>query len=210
MNRIISLLVSLFPVPGRYIGEQKEFSVGDVQATVYWIPDSVLDSLGRATMSNNIWLNERVTDDLPTELVEYLFLHEHGHARRSLAGRLQFYALATLTTVGTLGLALLTMSVAVTALWNPIYSVSQGVAGLLLCLMLTLAAGAAYRHVMRTEELRAELNVVQALGPEEYRRRHQKFEDYRDRGLRAKLRRRLLYPTDDTVIERYENRVSGH
>lgn len=141
MNPIVSFLASLFPVPGRYIGEQEAFSVGDVQATVYWIPDNVLHVPGRATVLNNIWLNERARDDLSPELLEYLFLHEHGHAQRSLWGLLKLYTLALLFGLGTVGLALLTIAVGVAALWNPVFSLTDGAGALFVCLVLTLLVG---------------------------------------------------------------------
>ncbi|MCD2200632.1 hypothetical protein LPA44_12085 [Halobacterium sp. KA-4] len=164
------------------------------------MPDEVIGAPGKTTIFNTIWLNERVKCDLSTELVEYLFLHEHGHASRSPTARLKFIVLTVSLASLTVGFICLTIAVGVIGVLDPIYSLVQGAIAVLIGIVFATLTGKGYLRVIRNEELHAELNVVHELGTEEFRRRHELFEETRDRGPIEVLQRRLFYPTMDMVV----------
>ncbi|MBX0296991.1 hypothetical protein [Haloarcula nitratireducens] len=166
------------------------------------MPNAVIGTPGKTTIFNTIWVNERVKDELPAELIEYLILHEHGHASRSVAVRLKFLVLTVGLAVTTVALLFLTMIVGTTAVFNPMYSLVQGAIVVIIGLVFATFAATGYRQVRWNEELRAERNALRGLGPAEYRRRHDQFERLRNRGIIEQLKRRLFYPTVDEVVGR--------
>jgi len=198
-------LAQLLPLPGRFVGHTAEYSVGETSASVCWLPDTTIRTPGRTTIFNTIWLNERVKEDFPTELVDYLFLHEHGHARRSRLGRLKFLLLALGFGLAFVVAFCLTVAFGVEAVSNSVYSLETGIIAVTVGVGITLLAGEGYRRVLWNEELRAELNVVRALGSDEHRRRYERFEEQRDRGVLGRLRRQLFYPNADEVIATARN-----
>ena len=197
---LLKALARLLPIPGRFVGHTNEYSVGETSATVCWLPNSTIRTPGKTTILNTIWLNERVKEDFPSDLVEHLFLHEHGHARRSRLGRLKFLLLALGFALAFAVMFCLTVAFGVEAVSNPVYPLETVGIVVMISLGITVLAGEGHRRVLWNEELRAELNVVRVLGSDEYRRRYDQFEARRDRGVVGRLRRRLFYPSADEVV----------
>lgn len=205
MESSLEPLARFLPIPGRFVGHTAEYSVGETSATVCWLPDSTIRTPGKTTIFNTIWLNERVKEDLPTELVDYIFLHENGHARRSRLNRLKFLVLALSLALTFVVAFCLTIAVGVEAVSNPVYSLETVAIVVIIGFSLAALAGEGHRRVLWNEELRAELNVAQALGPDEYQRRHDRFEELRDRRALGTLRRRLFYPSADEVVTTFQS-----
>lgn len=205
VSRLRTAIARVVPLPGHFVGDTENYTAGEVSAPVCWLPNRVIGVPGKTTVFNTIWLNERVKQDLPAELVAYIFLHEHGHATRSAFDRLRFVSLTIGLAVIAAALVCFAITVGVIALFASVYSVVQGAIVVVVSLGLAAVAGEGYRRVVQHEELRAELNVVQELGPIEYRRRHAAFEERRDRGVISRIRRHLLYPSPDTVVTEFRN-----
>lgn len=111
---IKSLLANL--LPARWTREGTVFHVQGVSATVHWLPTGEMNSLGRTTVLNTIYLDERIKREYPHHVVEYVVLHELGHASRSRAFRTKHFGTRIILAILTVGLGLLAFIFASTAL----------------------------------------------------------------------------------------------
>jgi hypothetical protein len=84
----------------------------------------------------------------------------------------------------------------------PDLSLVKGIA-VLGFLAATVLVGRAHCGIKCNEEFRAERYALDQLGREEFVRRRQKWEQTVDRGVSARVQRRLFYPNEDAIL-------SGH
>lgn len=201
MDRLKSVFARRFPLPSEWMGEKFEYEAAGESAQVYKIPDNWMVAQAKTTLSNRIWLNENLLHDFSDEAVEYVFLHELGHANRNVGERLEFTLTATGSLVVSLILFFLTAKMA-----------SRAIEGLILerivVILITsaMAIGIAWVHfrIRRNEELRADLYALNKLGQEEFLKRRRKLEQAVDRGVNARVQRRLVYPDEDAILAAYK------
>ena len=168
-----------------------------VSDSVYWIPADIMHAPAKATVFNTIRLSENLTERFPQDVVEYIFLHERGHAARSRVN-LAWFLLRTTSTFVVAGLsALFAVVFGFFAATNPI---PQVVVLLVLSLFLSTVFLWLFCRVKFKEELRAEQYALNQLGENEFRRRSEKYEKIVNRNWYDRLKRRLFYPSVDTVI----------
>jgi hypothetical protein len=203
MGRIkIALLHSLFFIPSAWIGRKSEFKAAGLSEQVYWIPANMMRSLGRATVFDNIRLNENLTERFPQDVVEYIFLHERGHTNRNFA-RLVWFILGTTLTLLT---AMLSGAFVIVFTLFAVRNLTLQVVGLLglsVCLLIIFSWW--HCRIKFKEELRAEKYALNHLGENEFRRRSETLEGMVNRSWWNQLRRRLLYPSVDKVISEHDD-----
>lgn len=202
MRNGIFRLLKISVLPSAYIGRKSEIEAEGVSEQVYWIPADIMRVPAKATVFNTIRLNENLTERFPKDVVEYIFLHERGHTDRSLMD-LSWFLLGTTSTFVAAGLSVIFVIVfGLFAATNPI---PQVVGLLFLSLCLLTAFSWSFCRVRFKEELRAEQYALNQLGKDEFRRRSEMYEEIVDRSWYGRLKRRLFYPSVDTVISKHED-----
>jgi len=199
----IALLRSLFFIPSAWIGRKSEINAAGDSGQVYWIPDNIMRSQGRATVFGTIRLNENLTERFPQDVVEYVFLHERGHSNRSFARLVWFILGTTLTLLIAMLSGLFVFIFSLFAVENLTLQV-VGLIGISVCLLIIFSW--LHCRIKFNEELRAEKYALNYLGEEEFRQRSETAEEIVKRSWWNQLRRRLLYPSVETVISEHEDR----
>lgn len=195
-------LLQISVLPSVYVGRKSEIEAAGVSEQVYWIPADIMRAPAKATVFNTIRLNENLTERFPQDVVEYIFLHERGHATRSRVDRAWFFFQTTSTLMIT-GLSSVFVAVfGFFAATNPIPQVA-GLLVLSLCLLTVFSW--LFCRVKFKEELRAEQYVLNQLGENEFRRRSEMYEEIVDRSCGSRFKRRLFYPSVETVISEHED-----
>lgn len=200
MENLKSFAARRFPLPSRYIGEKSLYKAGGESATVYWVPEDRMNTPGKTTIFNNIRLSEELRRDFPGDVVDYVFLHELGHANRGGWKRV-LYVVATIGSfVATPVLALFTLIL--TGLIIPDISLLR-IGAVAAFLVLTILVGLFHCRVQWGEELKAELFALEKLGEAEFCRRRTEWEESVDRGFFSKLQKRLYYPEEGEILSAY-------
>lgn len=164
---------------------------------VYWIDAERWPIGGQYTPFGTVVLNEHRLGHLSEEAVDYVFLHEVGHGRRSNVATVSVYAVRSVVTLAAvLGLPW------VVSRWvrsvvadspptgsDPSWR-SVGSLGLIAAVVL----------VSWLDEGAAEMFAVSKLGAKSYRRRRDEFLDGAEGGLVLRSIRRLIYPHPRLVI----------
>lgn len=187
-------------VPSGWIGEKSNFEAAGESGEIYWIPDRMMNAPAKTTVFNNIRLSESLYQDFPQEVVEYIFLHERGHADRNRINQVLFAGISVLSffLFGVfLTFTIIFAVLASTNLTLPIFGVVIFFFGL------SALLGWFYCRVQMNEELRAERYALDKLGEEEFRRRHKMWENLVNRDMFSRLQRQLFYPEIETVISTY-------
>ena len=198
----IALLRSLFFIPSAWIGRKSEIKAAGVSEQVYWIPANMMRSLGRATVFGTIRLNENLTERFLQDVVEYVFLHERGHSNRSFARLVWFIIGTTLTLLSAMLSGVFLVIFSLFAVGNITLQV-VGLLGLSVCLLIIFSW--LHCRIKFNEELRAEKYALNHLGEDEFRQRSETAEEIVNRSWWNQLRRRLLYPSVETVISENED-----
>ncbi|UWG48345.1 Zn-dependent protease with chaperone function [Halanaeroarchaeum sp. HSR-CO] len=166
---------------------------------VYWVDADRWPMGGQYTPFGTVVLNADRLDDLSTEAVDYVFLHEIGHGQRSAISTVFVYAVRTVVTLAAvLGLPLLgrrwVRSVGrASSSAEAIRSSSRlSIRGL------GLVAGVGF--VSWLDEGAAEVFALSKLGVTSYRRRRREFIDGADVGVAFRSLRRLVYPPPRLVV----------
>jgi hypothetical protein len=135
--------------------------------------------------------------DFSEDVIEYIFLHERGHASQDAKTRVKFAVFS----IGSLGLAtvflLFTLVFATIVIPEPTFVRVTAVLGFICA---TILIAKSHCGIKRNEELRAEHYALDRLGKEEFLRRRQKWEQAVDRGVSARVQRRFFYPDEDTIL----------
>jgi Zn-dependent protease with chaperone function len=198
-----SLLARRLPVPSSWIGKKSEFEAAGESGDVYWIPEQKMNAPGKTTVFNRIRLSEHLRRDFSIDVVEYIFLHERGHAERGWVGRIKYVSMTFVSLLLTI-LSLLFAIVLAGIVVANISLVEAGTVGFFFGLSIWF--GWLYCRVQRNEELRAECYALNSLGEKEFRRRRNMWEKERkgQRGTFARLQRRYFYPEEDTIFSTYD------
>jgi len=189
-------------LPSVYIGRKSEIEAAGISEQVYWIPADIMRVPAKVTVFNTIRLNENLTERFPRDVVEYIFFHERGHATLSRINRVWFLLQTTLTFIA----AVLSIGFVVVfglfAATNPIPQVA-GLLVLSLCLLTVFSW--LFCRVKFKEELRAEQYALKQLGEDEFQRRSEIYEEIINRSWYGRFKRRLFYPSVETVISEHED-----
>jgi len=202
MRKDIFLLLQISVLPSAYIGRESEIEAAGVSEQVYWIPADIMHAPAKATVFNTIRLNESLTERFPQDVIEYIFLHERGHTARSRMNLMRFLLGTTLTFVAAGLSAVFVVTFGLFAVTNLI---PQVVGLLVLSLCLLTAFLWLFCQLRFKEELRAEQYALNQLGEDEFRRRSETYEEIVDRSRYDQLKRRLFYPSVDTVISEHKD-----
>lgn len=195
VRKDILRLLQISVLPSAYIGRQSEIEAAGVSEHVYWIPADIMRAPAKATVFNTIRLNENLTERYPQDVVEYIFLHERGHAARSRINLVWFLLGTTLTF---LAAGVSVGFVVVFGLFAATNPIPQVIGLLVLSLCLSTVFSWLFCRVKFKEELRAERYALNQLGEDEFRRRSETYEEIVDRSRYDRLKRRLFYPSVDT------------
>lgn len=196
---IKSLLTKL--LPAKWTQEGSEFCVQGESATVYWVSAESEEKMGKTTVFNTIYLNEQLKSAYPHHLVEYVVLHEMGHASQSRRSRIKHYTLTILFFVLAAILGALAVFFATKSL-----KADPALSGALSVVVLLAAVFSAetFRRKRQEEELQAELNALDTLGVAEFARRRGEIEQKHKRGIFDKLTRALFYPTLADILSEHK------
>lgn len=188
-------------LPSVYIGRKSEIEAAGISEQVYWIPADIMRAPAKATVFNTIRLNENLTERFPRDVIEYIFLHERGHASRSRINRVWFLLRTTSTFIAAGLSVVFVVAFGLFAATNPIPQVA-GLLVLSLCLLTVFSW--LFCRVKFKEELRAEQYALNQLGEDEFRRRSEMYEEIVNRSWDGRFKRRLFYPSVETVISEQE------
>lgn len=197
MEAFTSVLARWLPLPSERIGERCEYEVAGESSSVYWVPESRMKAPAKTTLFNRIQLSEGLKRDFSEDVIEYVFLHERGHANQDAKTRIKFAALSTGSFL--LAFVLLVFTLVFAVMVVPELTLMRTVAAFGF-LVATILVAWAHCGIKRDEELRAERYALDRLGHEKFLRRRRKWEQTVDRGVSARVQRRLFYPDEDTII----------
>lgn len=193
-------------LPSVYIGRKSEIEAAGISEQIYWIPAYIMSAPAKTTVFNTIRLNENLTERYPRDVVEYIFLHEQGHATRSRMSRVWFLLRTTSTFIAAGLSVVFVVTFGLFAATNP----TLYVAGLLVLSLCQLTVFSwLFCRVKFKEELRAEQYVLNKLGEDEFRRRSEMYEEVASRSWDSRFRKRLFYPSVETVISEQEDDQRG-
>lgn len=166
---------------------------------VYWVAARRWPAAGQFTPVGTIILNEDRLADLPDGTVDYVFLHEVGHARLPGIVTLVLYAVRLLLTVAVV-LGLFWLILGVTMVESPGIAIGGSVElspwpWIVTFLSLVGLVGVSWIH-----EGHADLFVVSKIGGGSYLRWHDEVAQNSGAGGLYRVFRRFFYPSPRLVI----------
>lgn len=196
--KIQSGLTRLYARKRGGITDISEYSASEVTQTVYWFRNDS-KRMGDYSPLGTILLNERLRDDYSEDVVDYVFLHEVGHAQMGIIGRTSFWAaylvsgLLFITGVISLPNTLLeAVQTSPSSSMLPVYiAVTLGI---------TVAAAVPFTLVCWLDEALAELFAISKIGISRYQSVKQEIEKESEGGLLRKIRIRIQYPPDSLIL----------
>lgn len=181
------------------VSREEDYEAFGEQERVFWIDASSWPVSGQYTLFGTILLNQSKLEKAPEDVKDYIFLHEVGHSKLpTLLSLVSVLVRIPLVFFAILGIPVLVIQWIIYAFSGP--PIGQLMTFSAAYLLVALLVVVPLVVVWQLDEAYAELYVVSKIGKEAYQRCSDKMEEYSDRGLFARLLRKLFYPSPDLVL----------
>jgi hypothetical protein len=181
------------------VAKEETYRAHGEERRVFWVDADGWPVAGQLTLFGTVLLNESRLDDVPKEVVDYTFLHEIGHSKLpTILSIGSVLARIPLSFVAIFGIPALIVQWLVFLFSGPTIGqfTTLSVAYLLVALLILVPLVA----IWRLDEGYAEFYVVSKVGEETYLRYFEKMEANSDRGVFARIFRKIFYPSPKHVL----------
>jgi hypothetical protein len=181
------------------VSREEPYQANGEKQDVFWVNAENWPFAGQYTLFGTILLNEHRLNDAPDDIVDYVFLHEVGHAKLpTIIGLITIFIRLPLLILAIIGVPALIARWIGFAFSSP--SIDQFLVFSAITVLMILLILVPMITIWWLDEGHAELFVVSKLGVKEYKKRHEIVDDYADRDFITRLIRWTLYPNPEHVV----------